>query len=102
MNSSRRLLQMKQIQEEAYNLFKQKNTDYGDAFSTYGTVGVIVRIGDKLQRMSNIHKNGITLVQDESLRDTLLDLYNYSAMALMTMDDVNENTKNTTCNESYE
>ena len=42
-----------------------------------------MRIGDKLSRLMNIEKNQITLVNDESIQDTLIDLHNYSAMALM-------------------
>jgi hypothetical protein len=34
-----------------------------------------------------VSKTGINLVEDESLKDTLLDLHNYSALALMTLDD---------------
>jgi|TARA_B100001093_G_C26401333_1_gene831457 hypothetical protein len=78
-----RLNQMKNIQEEAIELFKKKNQDYGDAFATYGPIGVLVRIGDKIQRLQSVTKNGINLVNDEKLQDTLLDLHNYSAMALM-------------------
>ena len=84
---SYRLRQLKQIQKQAFELFSKKNADYGDAFATYGAVGVLVRIGDKLQRLSSIEKNKVVLVDDESLRDTLIDLHNYSAMAIMCMDD---------------
>ena len=84
---SHRLQQMKQIQRQAYDLFAKKNADYGDAFATYGAVGVIVRMGDKISRLSSISSTKIALVNDESLRDTLLDLHNYSAMALMVLDD---------------
>jgi hypothetical protein len=34
-----------------------------------------------------ITKNGVNLVQDERIRDTLLDLHNYAAMALMLIDE---------------
>jgi hypothetical protein len=78
-----RVEQMRSIQDQALELFKKKNTDYGDAFATYGPVGVIVRIGDKIQRLSSVTKNGVSLVNDENLMDTLIDLHNYSAMALM-------------------
>ena len=30
------------VQNEALELFKKKNNDYGDAFATYVTVGIIV------------------------------------------------------------
>ena len=78
---------MQQIHANALSVFKKKNTDYGDAFATYGTIGVLVRIGDKIQRLLQVSKTGINLVEDESLKDTLLDLHNYSALALMTLDD---------------
>lgn len=74
---------MAQIQEKGLELFKRKNHDYGNVFETFGTIGVLVRIGDKIQRALNISNKGITLVEDERLEDTLLDLHNYAAMALM-------------------
>lgn len=81
-----RVEQMKKIQNDALELFIKKNTDYGDAFAKYGVIGVLMRIEDKLQRSVTITKNGINLVNDEKLKDTLLDLHNYSAMALMLLD----------------
>ena len=78
-----RVEQMKQIQKEGLDLFTKKNIDYGDAFAKYGFIGVLMRIEDKIQRSLSITKNGITLVNDEGMRDTLLDLHNYAAMALM-------------------
>jgi hypothetical protein len=46
-----------------------------------------MRIEDKIQRSLSITKNGEHLVNDEGIRDTLLDLHNYSAMALMLLDE---------------
>lgn len=85
-----RVKQMDIIQLEARELFSKKNKDYGDAFATYGPVGVLVRIGDKIQRLQSITKSGITLVEDEKIRDTLIDLHNYAAMAIMLMDNDNK------------
>jgi len=76
-----RIDQMKKIQREALELFTKKNKDYGDAFAKYGIIGVLIRIGDK------ISKNGVNLVEDENIKDTLLDLHNYAAMALMLLDE---------------
>jgi hypothetical protein len=78
---------MKKIQREALDLFSKKNIDYGDAFSKYGVIGVLMRIEDKLQRSMSITKNGVNLINDEGIRDTLLDLHNYAAMALMLLDE---------------
>ena len=82
-----RITQMEKVQLEARELFKKKNADYGDAFATYGTIGVIVRLGDKISRLSSISKTGVTLVEDEKIRDTLIDLHNYAAMAIMLLDE---------------
>lgn len=86
-----RLKQYLNIHQEAFTLFCQKNQDYGDAFSTFGPLGVMVRIQDKLMRFINLQKNMEThqhaiqqiQVPNESLEDTLIDLHNYAAMALM-------------------
>jgi len=82
-----RINQMKQIQSQALELFTRKNTDYGDAFAEFGVIGVLMRIEDKIKRALSITKNGINLVNDESIRDTMLDLHNYAAMALMLLDE---------------
>ena len=79
--------QLIKIQKESLELFKQKNADYGDAFTNYGPIGVIVRIGDKISRLNNISKKSVTMVNDEKLRDTLIDLHNYAAMAIMLIDE---------------
>jgi len=82
-----RVEQMKKIQTEALELFTKKNTDYGDAFAAYGVTGVLMRIEDKIQRSMSITKSGVHLISDEGIRDTLIDLHNYAAMALMLLDE---------------
>ena len=82
-----RVEQLKTIQSDALELFTKKNADYGDAFAKYGVIGVLMRIQDKLQRAVSITKNGINLVNDEGIQDTLLDLHNYAAMALMLLNE---------------
>lgn len=82
-----RIDQMKNVQADALALFTKKNADYGDAFARYGPIGVLMRIEDKLQRAMSITKNGVNLVNDEGIRDTLLDLHNYAAMAIMLLDE---------------
>ncbi len=87
MNNQPRVQQYTAVQKEALELFTKKNQDYGDSFATYGPVGVIVRMGDKISRLSSITKSGITLVNNESIRDTLIDLHNYAAMGIMLLDE---------------
>ena len=53
-----------------------------------------MRIEDKMQRCISITNNGINLVSDEGLRDTLMDLHNYAAMATMLYDENNLNLGN--------
>lgn len=89
----RRMRQMARVQNEAFDLFLKKNRDYGDAFADYGPVGVIVRMGDKIRRSTNITSSGVSLVENESIRDTLIDLCNYSAMAVMLIDEPAEKTQ---------
>jgi len=82
-----RVKNLKCIQKKCLKIFKKKNADYGDAFSKHGTVGVLVRISDKLSRFTNITQRGIEInVEDETLKDTLMDLHNYAAMAIMCLD----------------
>lgn len=82
-----RVQQLETIQKQGLELFKKKNKDYGDAFAKFGSIGVLVRIQDKISRAINISNKQINLVDDESIKDTLIDLHNYSAMALMLLDE---------------
>ena len=82
-----RTQQLENVQKDALKMFKKKNADYGDAFAKFGVIGVLMRIEDKIQRSLSISKNNITMVNDESIRDTLLDLHNYAAMAIMLLDE---------------
>ena len=86
-NTEKRVEQMMKVQHEGLELFKKKNKDYGDAFATYGAIGVLVRMGDKIARLQSITTKSVSLVDSESLRDTLIDLHNYSTMAIMLLDE---------------
>jgi len=88
-----RVQQMQEVQSIGLELFKKKNADYGDAFAKFGTIGVLMRIEDKIQRALSITNSGIQLVNDERIEDTLIDLHNYSAMALMLLNEEKNNKK---------
>lgn len=66
--------------------FRRKNHDYGNSFfeslDKRGLVAALVRMEDKMNRLDSLSKND-TMVLDESLIDTLLDLANYSIMTSM-------------------
>ena len=87
-----RVQQMTDVQQEALELFTRKNADYGDSFATFGPIGVIVRMQDKINRLVSVSKKEVSFVKDESLRDTLVDLHNYSAMAIMRLEEKKNNT----------
>jgi hypothetical protein len=78
-----RVRQLEEIHKEALELFKRKNQDYGDAFADFGLIGILVRLNDKLKRAISITENSISLVEDEKIKDTLIDIHNYAAMGLM-------------------
>ena len=59
---------------------KKKNQDYGNAFVDYNVIGILVRMGDKINRIDNL-KNNKPEVVDENIDDTFLDLFNYSVLA---------------------
>lgn len=79
------IIHMKKIQAEGLELFIKKNADYGNSYKQFGLIGVLVRLQDKMNRAMNVTQNSIQ-VKDETLRDTLIDLHNYAAMALMEME----------------
>ena len=87
-----RVKQLEIVQNKCLEMFKKKNQDYGDAFAKFGVIGILMRIEDKIQRSLSITKNGVNLVDDEGIRDTLMDLHNYAARGVMLLDE-NENNK---------
>ena len=78
------------ITEEMVTLYSQKNADYGDAFTESldedGLLVSKIRLKDKLNRFSQLINND-ALVNDESMRDTLIDMANYAVMTMMWIDD---------------
>jgi hypothetical protein len=75
------ILHMKKIQAEGLELFIKKNADYGDSYKQHGLIGVLIRLQDKINRAMHVSKHSIHV--NETLRDTLIDLHNYAAMAIM-------------------
>lgn len=75
-------------------LYEQKNHDYGDSFGkSYAEDGLVmakIRISDKFNRFKTLIKSDAK-VNDESIRDTLIDLANYALMTVMELDNEKEN-----------
>lgn len=80
---------MWEIFDNAGNLLLKKHKDYGPtniSKSPGGPLnGLRVRMWDKTARLNHLIDSGAT-PENESLRDSFLDLLNYSAIALMVLD----------------
>jgi hypothetical protein len=77
----------KQLCDRARELMEKKNVDYATSadpfknFRRHGLRGMVVRMDDKLARMTNYIDNGGFAVEDESVEDLVLDLINYAVLA---------------------
>ena len=78
---------------ECIEISKRKNADYTgqntDPFSNFQSVealgikteqGFLTRMMDKMKRIASFVENGELQVKDESVKDTLRDLANYSCL----------------------
>ena len=82
---------LKKLQDEQLKLYELKNAKYGDSFGIsvhkYGLISALTRMSDKWNRIENlilIDDNG---TEDESLRDSLIDLATYSLMSIIELED---------------
>lgn len=79
------------------NLYAKKNHDYGDSvhdtFLKYGLTSFLVRMEDKLNRARTLSTKD-ALVNDEKIRDTLLDLANYAIISVIELDKLCEESEN--------
>ena len=75
--------------EEAQELLLSKHRDYGPkniSESPGGPLnGLRVRMHDKLARINNLYDSGAT-PENESLRDSFIDMANYAIIALLVLD----------------
>lgn len=85
-----KLTRHEQICDEIKALYKRKNADYGDSFhKTFVEEGMAmprIRLTDKLERFKKLTKSGEQNVNDESVRDTLIDLANYAIMTILELE----------------
>lgn len=75
--------------KEAEVLLLRKHKDYGPkniSESPGGPLnGLRVRMHDKLARINNLYDSGVT-PENESLRDSFIDMANYALIALLVLD----------------
>ena len=86
-----RVDKFEKITTEMFDLYKRKNADYGNSvaktFDEWGLASFLIRMEDKMNRVINLtKKQGEAKIADEKIEDTLLDLANYSIMALIELD----------------
>lgn len=91
MTTTKTKVQMhREICEEINDLYARKNHDYGDSFhQTFVEEGMAmarIRLGDKFNRFKTLSRSGEQKVDDESIRDTLIDLANYAIMTVLEME----------------
>ena len=76
----------KQICNKLNEIYKAKNHDYGDSFGEtfkkLGIISAVTRITDKVNRLQSLCTKE-QKVEDESIRDTLMDLANYAIMTII-------------------
>lgn len=92
MITNPKVVQHQEICKELNALYERKNHDYGDSFHQSfleeGLAMARIRLGDKYSRFKTLsRKDSKQRVDDESIRDTLIDLANYAIMTVMEMDE---------------
>ena len=75
------------IVKELRGIYVAKNNDYGDSVSDtykkFGDVSFVVRITDKINRVTSLLKAKEQLVDDEKIDDTIKDMVNYGLLWLI-------------------
>jgi hypothetical protein len=83
------LTRFEEILKEMAALHRKKNEAYGNSFSIsvekYGMIAALTRMSDKFNRIENLILNGAE-ENDESLRDSLLDMASYAVMSIVELE----------------
>lgn len=79
---SSRQVMIKQVAEQIADLLVKKDQDYGaDNIKRHGTLGVLVRMDDKLARLTNLQN--ADKVNNEAIEDTWKDLAGYAIIGYL-------------------
>lgn len=93
MTHDEKINQMEQLFNACLQIADAKGRDYSGVadglgnLRDFGSMGIIVRLGDKYHRAKHIIQSSEVHVKDESLRDTLQDMINYAALAILMLDE---------------
>ena len=97
--SNSNVQQFMDITNNMVKTYAAKNHDYGNSFeqscNKFGIIAAIVRMGDKMNRLETLVTKKAQ-VKDESIKDTLLDLANYSIMTVMWLNNQTKKESNDT------
>ena len=92
MDQSKRFYELLQAMKSTHNAKRHDYATVEDIFANFRTCemagipawkGVCVRIGDKFSRLMGFAKKEKLEVTDENITDTLIDMANYSLIALI-------------------
>ena len=79
----------KEITDKMYDIYKQKNSDYGSSFSKLfkkcGMTYAYGHMAEKIERINSLRKNEAK-VKGESMKDSLYDLANYAILTIMELE----------------
>jgi len=87
MSDGVRLDKLNKLIESIAELVTKKNHDYGDAWQRYGVFTPLIRMNDKMLRIATLVSGGQALIADESVKDNLVDIIGYSALALLWLEE---------------
>lgn len=87
----REVRRFRELTTKMYETFKRKRNDYGpstrETWEKYGPISMLVRMDDKMNRFKNLAIDDTKrLVEDESIKDTLLDLANYALITILELE----------------
>lgn len=89
-NTDTRAKRLEILMNQNLELYKKKNADYGNSFAeVYKELGFesgLVQILHKVNRIKGIYNKGKAEVENESIRDSLIDLANYALMTAVEME----------------
>jgi hypothetical protein len=84
------------VQQEGLNILMNKTTEQikletnvkpNESIVLSGPIKSIIRLGEKIHKLSPITNNDFTLLDAETVRNTLMDIHNYSAVAVILLDE---------------
>lgn len=99
MTTQEFISQLEENYRKGIEIIKSKNHDYASDIDPWKNfrfaelVGVspekaiLVRVSDKLARISNLQERGVAKVVDEKIEDTIIDAINYLNILLVKLQD---------------